>query len=487
MLDLLLVRPGDKKNIYGELGSTLAAVEPPFWAGLIAGFMRDKGFSVRVLDADAENLSSEQVAHRVKDSDPCVLGVIVSGTNPSASTMTMPAAREILQHVRELSPDTKTFLAGLHPSALPLRTMTEEPVDYVIQHEMFRTLPDLVTAVKEGGHVGDLSIPGLWYRNNGGVMSNPAPALIEDLDSLAEVAWDLLPMHLYRAHNWHCFSSIDSRHPYAVVYTSLGCPFNCSFCCINAMFGVNRIRYRSPARVLAEIDTLHNTYDVKNIKIMDEMFVLRDEHVSAICDGLIDRNYGLNIWAYARIDTVTRKMLDKLKAAGFNWLAYGIESGNAAVRKGVTKGRFDQDAIERTIAMTRQSGIYIGGNFIFGLPEDNYQTMQETLDLACELNCEYANFYAAMAYPGSKLHEQAVREDWRLPQTWRGYAQFCSETLPLSTRYLSGPDVLRFRDAAFDYYHRRVEYLQMIEETFGIPAVTHVEEMLTRKLHRNYA
>ena len=75
------------------------------------------------------------------------------------------------------------------------------------------------------------------------------------------------------------------------------------------MFGVNRIRYRSPARVLAEIDTLHNTYD-ENIKIMDEMFVLRDEYVSAICDGLIDQLRAQ--YLYARIDTVTRKMLDKL-------------------------------------------------------------------------------------------------------------------------------------------------------------------------------
>ena len=82
---------------------------------------------------------------------------------------------------------------------------------------------------------------------------------------------------------------------------------------------------------------LHNTYGVKTYKIIDEMFVLNERHVMAICDELIERNYGLNIWAYARVDTVRSHMLEKLRKAGVRWLALGIESGSEHVRDGAEK------------------------------------------------------------------------------------------------------------------------------------------------------
>src|SRR5262249_31753249 len=140
-------------------------------------------------------------------------------------------------------------------------------------------------------------------------------------------------------------------------------------------------------------------------------FVLNRRHVGAICDLLIERSLNLNIWAYARVDTVQEDLLAKLKQAGFNWLAFGIEAANARVRKDVQKG-FDQEGIFHTLKEVRSHGIRVIGNYIFGLPDDDQATMQETLDLAVELNCEFANFYCAMAYPGSPLYEQAIAAEW---------------------------------------------------------------------------
>ena len=119
----------------------------------------------------------------------------------------------------------------------------------------------------------------------------PRAGLIKDLDNdLHGNVWDLLPMRKYRAHNWQCFGDLDSRTPYASIYTSLGCPYKCTFCCINAPFGTNRYRMRSPKAVAAEIDHSHNTYGVKTYKIIDEMFVLNERHVLGLCDELIARD-----------------------------------------------------------------------------------------------------------------------------------------------------------------------------------------------------
>ncbi len=167
------------------------------------------------------------------------------------------------------------------------------------------------------------------------------------------------------------------------------------------------------------------------------MFVLNARHVLGICDLLIERDYGLNIWAYARIDTVKDGMLDKLKRAGFNWLALGIEAADERVLISVDK-KYRVSEIHDTVRRVKDAGINIIGNYIFGLPEDTRDTMQRTLDLALELNCEFANFYSAMAYPGSPLYEQALGLGWALPEKWSGYSQHAVDTLPLPTRHSAG-------------------------------------------------
>jgi radical SAM superfamily enzyme YgiQ (UPF0313 family) len=215
------------------------------------------------------------------------------------------------------------------------------------------------------------------------------------------------------------------------------------------------------------------------------MFVLNQRHVIGICDLLIERGYDLNIWAYARVDTVKDNMLEKLKRAGFNWLALGIEAADDRVLTDVDK-RYAAAEVYDTVRRIKDSGINIIGNYIFGLPEDTPETMQRTLDMALDLNCEFANFYSAMAYPGSPLYEEAVRRGWRLPDTWSGYSQHAVDTLPLPTRHIPAEEVLSFRDRAFDAYFTHEPYLRMVKEKFGEATVAHIREMTSHRLERKY-
>ena len=237
---------------------------------------------------------------------------------------------------------------------------------------------------------------------------------------------------------------------------------------------------------MSQLDTLVNDYGVRNVKITDELFVLNRHHVDEICEHIIERGYDLNIWAYARIDTVKNGNLEKLKKAGFNWLAFGIEAGNEEVRQDINKS-FGQSLVFETIDLVRDAGIYVIANFIFGLPSDNLKSMNATLDMALELNCEFANLYSAMAYPGSQLYLEALREGWPLPENWTGYSQHSIDTLPLPTRYISGSEVLKFRDYAFETYFSNPKYLDMITNKFGLETAKHVRDMASHKLIRNNA
>jgi radical SAM superfamily enzyme YgiQ (UPF0313 family) len=202
-LDLLLIKPGSQKELYSVLSNSLTGLEPPLWAALLAAFIREKKFKVKLIDAEIE---PEKVFSAISEYQPRLTTVVVSGINPSASTMNMVGARTILEEIKKAGHNLPTILAGLHPSVLPERTLREEPVDMVCQGEGFYTLLGLFS----GEEAKD--IKGLWYREGDKIKSNPKAELVDPND-LPMPAWDLLPMQKYRAHNWHCFGRINERSP----------------------------------------------------------------------------------------------------------------------------------------------------------------------------------------------------------------------------------------------------------------------------------
>lgn len=477
-LDLLLVKPGGRLKLFGNLGPSLSGFAPPLDIGLIAGFVREHGYTVKIIDADAEFLTPEDTASKIAKYNPILVGIF-------AHTIRMNHANETLKILKRKTPHIKTLLGGRHPTALPKKTLKEEVVDFVCQGEAFHSLIGLLDLLKSSVHTGDYKINGIWYLKDGEVISNPPMPLCKNLDELPFIAWDLLPMDKYRAHNWHCFGNLEQRQPYAIIYTSLGCPFNCSYCCVNTVYGGPSIRFRSPEKVVEEIDYLIKNYNVRNIRIVDDIFTLRPERVICLCDLIIQGKYDLNMWCYARLDTVNEIMLRKMKQAGINWICYGIEAGREEVREGVYK-RIKLDRIKKGVEMTQAAGINIIANFIFGLPDDNLETMQETLNMAKEFNFEYVNFYVAMAWPGSKLYDDAIKRSVELPKSWEGYSQLSEETLPLPTKHLSSREVLRFRDKAFEDYFSNPKYIEMIIKKFGLKTAEHIEDTLIHKIHRKF-
>ena len=483
-LDLLLVNPGGRATIYQGLGTDLTAVEPPLWCRLIAGYCHDMGWAVEILDTEAENIGPERAAEIVQQRNPTLVGMIVFGHQPSASTQQMVSAGEICRAIKAAEPKRRIIIAGGHVAALPERTMHEEPVDYACTGEGPVTIEQLLRCLSESG--SPKIVEGLVWRDGDLCQVNP-PAPLMNVTELHGDVWNLLPMGQYRAHNWQCFDG-SPRQPYASIMTSLGCPYRCNFCMINSPFvastgGKHLYRMRDPARVVAEIDGLYRRYKVTTFKIIDEMFVLADRHVRAICEGLAALPYSrdLNIWAYARIDTIKPAQLGLLRRAGIRWLALGIESGSAHVRDGAEKS-LDEFDIVTAVRAVQAAGINVLGNFIFGLPDDTFESMHETLDLAAELKCDFANFYSCMSYPGSALYAATPEAD--RPKAWSGYSQHSFDCTPMPTATLTSAQVLDFRDKAFHTYFESQRYRRHVLSKFGKAAFAEIERMTAYKLPR---
>lgn len=481
--ELVVVHPGAAHGIYGALGDELTAVEPPLWCRLIAAYVRDRGYKVKIIDMEAS--PPADVGQKIKDLDPALVCIAVYGHQPSASTQQMYGARLVAEDIRAKS-DTAIIMCGGHVAALPERTLNEEDaIDYVCTGEGPETVHQLLRYLL--GEVKSTScVPGLMWRSTDRTHATvPAPLL--DMKELHGDCWDILPMKKYRAHNWQCLDYASHRQPYASIMTSLDCPFKCNFCCISAPFGeAHKYRTRDPELVAREIEYLFYEYGVRTFKVIDEMFVLNPKHYGAIAHHIIRKSIGdrINIWAYARVDTVKPETLALLRRAGFKWLALGIESGSQHVRDGASK-RFSDDDIIDVVRAIQAADINVIGNYIFGLPDDTEATMQSTLDLALKAKTEWANFYCAMAYPGSPLYREALAKNWVLPDTWRSFSQHNRYSRPLDTQYVTAATVLRFRDNAFDIYFSDTGYRNHVDKRFGPEALKQIDKMLEYKLERD--
>lgn len=458
-IDLLLVNPGNRLEQFATLNE-LATVAQPLGIALIASYVREHGFSVAIIDAEAEFWTPEQTIHEIEKYNPLLIGL-------TAFTPKMTSAGKILKLIRERMPHVKTVLGGHHASAIPERTLREESVDFVVRGEGFRPIVELLERLKSGWNSFKYKydIPGVWYLRDDKVVDN-GRALGVTLDNLPSPAWDLLPMEKYRAHHWQSWGRDLDFSRFAVIYTSLGCPFDCDYCSVNVVYGNHNTRYRKIENVVREMELLVSKYKVKTLELIDDTFTLNSERAGKLCDEIISHGLGdkLNMWCFARTDRVNPYLMEKMKKAGINWVFMGFESGVDSTLKGVHKNQ-TVGLIKKATEIVHNAGINVGGNYVFGLPGDTQETMQQTFDLAKELNTEYANFFVTMAYPGTKLYEKANKCD--LPEKWGQYGFFAPDALPLRTETLIPEEILRFRDNAFKEYFNGERYQNMIRNKFG--------------------
>lgn len=497
--DILFINPCAQPRIYQELYRELTSIETPLWCRLLASFMARKGASVEIIDAEAYRWGPDAVGSFIAKIAPRLAVVVAFGQQPSASTHLMDAVVEVCKAAKEYAEDVPLLVVGGHPAALPEQTLEETGADFVCTGEGPITVSDTLnyySIFKRGTGY----IRGIVYkhvRDNQIKKTDPSPNIWSLTEEMPGGMWEKLPMDRYRAHGWHAFTNGCERKPYASIYTTLGCPFSCGFCMIQNPFRegdflkyggkANSYRMWNPTHVVNEIQELVEKYGVTNIKIADEMFVLNKNHVGNICNEIIRRNLGdkLNMWCYARIDTLKDEgLMEKMRAAGIRWCGVGIESMSEHVRDGVDKNDFTVEDIFKACDKLRRQDICLAANFMFGLPSDTEETIKETEAMFYEIMPEWLNLYCTVAYPGTVLYRQALENGWELPASWSGYSHHAYDYLPLRTKYLTAAEVLRFRDAAFQKFYNSPSYQSRVLTKFGAKAVVEVQEMVRVPLKR---
>ena len=288
-------------------------------------------------------------------------------------------------------------------------TLENHPeLDVIAIGEGEQTIVNICRSVDNG--LDPAEVRGIVYRRGAEIHRTDPAEPIDNLDDLPLPDRGLLPLGRYRALNL----------PISIT-TSRGCPFKCIFCVGRKMVGA-RVRYRSSEKVVDELQYL-NTLNFHQINIADDLFTANKAHCLAVCEEIVRRKLKLTWTSFARVDTVSDEILDKMKAAGCTAVSFGIESANPQILKTIKKG-ITLDQVEDAVDMCRRAGITPYASFILGLPGETPETINETMAFGEKLKKMGLafGFHLLAPFPGTEIRDRCDQYGIRiLSNNWEEY------------------------------------------------------------------
>ena len=375
---------------------------PPLGLAYLGAALEQAGTQVKILDYVVYPYRRDALESVLKEFKPHVAGA-------TAVSMTFDHAEQILKDVKTSDPQVLTVMGGPHVTFYAQETLeTFAELDVVVIGEGEETLVELLRAVKCARDFDTVS--GIAYRVGSKIKSTAKRERIKNLDTLPLPARHLLPLGRYRALGL----------PMSIT-TSRGCPYQCIFCVGRKMVGA-RVRYHSADRVAAELQYLANL-KFHQISIADDLFTANQNHCLAVCEEILKKNFKTNWTAFARVDTVSERLLSKMKSAGCTAVSFGIESANPAILNTIKKGITVQQARD-AVRKCLRVGIRPYASFILGLPGETPETIKETSAFAANLQQEGLayGFHILTPFPGTEVREQNKRLGIRiLTDDWSRY------------------------------------------------------------------
>lgn len=426
-MKILLIVP-DKKGFSTEGLQSLGI-------GMIAAVLQRAGHDVAIRDMTVQPSDDEDFAGCLDAFQPDMVGFTV---------VTATACRvydELIPLVRRYSPACLVLLGGAHPTAMPDEAL--QYADMVVRGEGEETVVELC------GNLERLAaVNGISYRSAGGIVHNPPREFIRNLDELPFPARELLPP----LSSYGGLPSVRGRIV-GNLSTSRGCYGRCKFC-YNAIFG-RKSRYRSAENILDEWELLVRKHGAEVITISDDHFTSNPKRVELICSELERRGLHTIPWTCSngiRVETATVEMLSRMKSAGCQAVAFGIESGSQQVLDLMDK-RITLEKIRTAVTNARKAGIRtITGFFMLGTPWDTLESMQETITFSKSLPLDYAQFAIATPYPGTEMHDMVKDCLTGVPYSLYGAHE---GTLYFRHKTLSDQQILdSFKDAYRSFYLR---------------------------------
>lgn len=391
-----------------------------------------------------QGLKPQKILKKIKKIKPDIIGItwLFSTQNKSLDLM--------IKLIRQYDKNIPIIVGGPHPSTDPVAILKEnQEINLVVYGEGELTLKELLD-----NNLQNLEkINGLAFRQNNQIIVNPPRPFIENLDVLPLPQRQFSSRHNYSKQNLYqalylrlkkifrqekiilflakklsslpfspqIYYWLHNRHgreklPSADVITSRGCPFHCTFCAIHNIWG-HLWRMRSAESVLAEIDFLVKKHGVKHINFVDDNFNASKERVIKICQGIIKNNYQITFSSSSGsyVPTLDEEVLTWLKKAGLSYIRMSIESGNPHILHDVIKKNIDLNKVKGIVDICKKLKIFTEGAFIFGIPGETIETMEESLEFAKYVGFDRVIRFIFQPFPHTELYDLCLKNNYLTP------------------------------------------------------------------------
>jgi anaerobic magnesium-protoporphyrin IX monomethyl ester cyclase len=339
----------------------------------------------------------------------------------AVSLVTGPMIKETVQIARaakRLFPDKPVILGGWHPSLLPDQTLAADYVDIVVKGQGEDAMLEIVQAIESGASCR--GIEGAGYKEDGKLRFNRPRAL----RPLTE-----MPPKAYHLADFDAYERVCGRR-WAMYTSSLACPYNCSYCTNEGVYG--RKWNALPAEQVAEETCdLVCRYRLELLWIVDDNFMVDRERAIGIAEGIIRRGVKFKWSVQASTNLISRlshEELVLLRRAGLHQVAQGAESGSQKVLHLMNKDFQKIDTIYTAAEKLSRAGIRPSFNMIFGYPGEGEKERRESVALVMDICRRYpgAEFWTNIftPYPGAPVMQRAFELGIDVPKTLEAWADF---------------------------------------------------------------
>lgn len=369
----------------------------PYNVGLLAAMLEDK-YEVKFVDCTVDNLSQEEFSKIIETEKPDILGIsVLTSEYGKAGALAAKIAKDVDKNI-------KTVFGGVHATSIPAFVIDNPSVDYVVVGEgeyVFRKLCDYLAGE------GNMPDAGIVYKKDGKVINAGRAPFIEDLDKLPYPAYHLVNFEKYSNRIMREDVGMPRAMPYASTITSRGCPYGCTFCEVETIFG-KKPRLRSVENILGEIEYLIRNYGIKCIIFQDDNLIMNKERAKNLFRAMIEKKYNLK-WNMPAISlfNLDEELIDLMKESGCQYVSAAAESGCQRVLDELIKKPLKVEHSRKMIQKLKDVGIDLSVNFCIGFPGETWDEIRQTLKFADDIDVDYVKIFIATPLPNTELYRIA--------------------------------------------------------------------------------
>jgi len=360
---------------------------PPLGLGYLATYLKEKAYTVKIIDLLLPNKTVDTVKTVLRHNKTHVVGF-------SCTTETYKTALRLARMVKEVNAQAVVVFGGPHVSFEYESALDTNLIDYVVINEGERSLVKLCDYCIRGvGNLEDLK--GIAYKKEGIVYCAEPEPFITDLDELP------FPNRLL-------FDDLFDYTNSSTILTSRGCPGSCIFCAASVLSG-GKYRMRSAENIVSELEYL-KSLGFSRVDVLDDTMTASVTRLDEILDKLLQRDLKLSLYCESRVDSVSRDILKKMKMAGFDFIQFGVESGNQKILDSIKKD-ITLEQIRNVFEWCKELEINTITNMIIGQPSDDTDSIKDTIRIAEEIHSTGAevSFTVCTPFPGTAIWENTKK------------------------------------------------------------------------------